>query len=412
MMHAPHPLAACLFALAAPVLAQTIHAPFNISYSYTDLGSAPGVPANYGGITFKANDPSKLLIGGAANGGAGAIYEVSVVRNGSGRVTGFSGNATQFSTAPNIDGGLFYGPGGVLFFTMYPVNSLGQIEPGSTTPDRIVDLTAAGVVGSVGAANITPTGFPNPGMLRIASYSSGNWYDATLTPDGNGTFDVTGVSAATFVGGGPEGLMFVPPGSPLIPDYSYVIITEFSTGSVVLYQTDAQGRAVPSSRLLFMNGLGGAEGACIDPITGDFFFSTYGGGNRVISVQGFGVCGSFITYGTGGGGTNIPQIGGGGCAGRGQQAQIRITGGVPSAFGVMVGGFQRFNQPVLNLTLLAEPFATFFHPLDSAGSFTLPAQLPIDPFLSGLHVYFQSFYLDANAQFGVTGTAGLDMTVR
>ncbi|MBK8097423.1 MAG: hypothetical protein IPK26_09965 [Planctomycetes bacterium] len=399
--------------LAVPALvAQTIQPPFNISYSYTDLGSVPGVPPSYGGITFKANDPSRLLIGGGANGSAGVIYEVAVTRNPSGRVTGFSGTATQFSTAPNIDGGLFYGPGGVLFFTMFPNGSLGQIRPGSTTPDRIVDLLAAGVAGSVGAANITPAGFPNPGMLRIASYGSGNWYDATLTADGNGTYDVTGVSPGTFIGSGPEGLMYVPPGSSLIPDYSYVIISEYGGGNIVLYQIDAQGRPIPTSRVVFMNGIGGAEGACIDPITGDFFFSTFGGGDRVISVQGFGVCGSFITYGAGGGGTTIPQIGGGGCAGRGQQAEIRITGGVPSAFGVMVGGFQRFNQPILNMTLLAQPFATFFHPLDTAGAFTLPAQLPIDPFLSGLHVYFQSFYLDANAPLGVTGTAGLDMTVR
>lgn len=410
MTHAPRTLAACL-SLLAPVLAQTIQAPFNLSYSYTDLGSVPGVPFNYGGITFKANDPSKLLIGGAANGAAGAIYEVSVTRDGSGRVTGFTGTASQFATAPNIDGGLFYGPGGVLFFTMFPTGSLGQIKPGSSAPDRIVDLLALGVVGSVGTGNITPAGFPNPGKLRIASYGSGNWYDADLTADGNGTYDVSGVSAGIFIGSGPEGLMYVPPGSALIPDYSYVIISEYGGGNIVLYQIDAQGRPIPTSRLVFMSGISGAEGACIDPITGDFFFSTYGG-NRVISVQGFGVCGSFVTYGAGGGGPTIPQIGGGGCAGRGQQAQIRITGGVPGVFGVMVGGFQRYSQPLLNLTLLAEPFSTFFHPLDAAGAFTLPAQLPIDPFLSGLHVYFQSFYLDTAAPFGVTATAGLDMTVR
>ena len=31
----------------------------------------------------------------------------------------------------------------------------------------------------------------------------------------------------------------------------------------------------------------GAEGAAIDPLTGDFLFSTFGGGNQVIVVQGF-----------------------------------------------------------------------------------------------------------------------------
>jgi hypothetical protein len=36
-----------------------------------------------------------------------------------------------------------------------------------------------------------------------------------------------------------------------------------------------------------MTGLTGAEGALIDPVTGDFIFSTFGGGDHVIVVRGF-----------------------------------------------------------------------------------------------------------------------------
>ena len=36
-----------------------------------------------------------------------------------------------------------------------------------------------------------------------------------------------------------------------------------------------------------MDGLTGAEGSLIDPVTGDFLFSTFGGGDRLIVVQGF-----------------------------------------------------------------------------------------------------------------------------
>jgi hypothetical protein len=36
-----------------------------------------------------------------------------------------------------------------------------------------------------------------------------------------------------------------------------------------------------------VTGLVGAEGAWIDPLTGDFLFSTFGGSNRVIKVSGF-----------------------------------------------------------------------------------------------------------------------------
>lgn len=36
-----------------------------------------------------------------------------------------------------------------------------------------------------------------------------------------------------------------------------------------------------------ITGLSGAEGAFIDPVTGDFLFSTFGGGNQVIRLSGF-----------------------------------------------------------------------------------------------------------------------------
>ena len=36
-----------------------------------------------------------------------------------------------------------------------------------------------------------------------------------------------------------------------------------------------------------MTGLGGAEGGTRDPVTGDFLFSTFGGGDRVLVVRGF-----------------------------------------------------------------------------------------------------------------------------
>jgi hypothetical protein len=38
---------------------------------------------------------------------------------------------------------------------------------------------------------------------------------------------------------------------------------------------------------VFISGLDGAEGALLDPVTGDFLFSTFGGGSRVIAVRGF-----------------------------------------------------------------------------------------------------------------------------
>ena len=99
--------------------AQTIAPAFVSNYSFVDLGSAAGVPINYGGLTLKAGDPNTLLIGGRADNSAGAIYSIGVTRDVDGHINAFSGTASLFSTAANIDGGLAYGPGGVLFAATY-----------------------------------------------------------------------------------------------------------------------------------------------------------------------------------------------------------------------------------------------------------------------------------------------------
>src|SRR4051812_11596795 len=65
----------------------------------TDFATSPGttIPNNLGGITFL--DANTILVGGAANGGAGAIYQMSVTRDINSHISGF-GAASLFSTAP------------------------------------------------------------------------------------------------------------------------------------------------------------------------------------------------------------------------------------------------------------------------------------------------------------------------
>lgn len=398
--------------LLTPLAAQTIQPPFAGVYGFTDLGAVPGVPTPLGGVVFKNGDPSRLLIGGNANAAAGAIYEISVVRDPTGHITGFSGQPTQVATAANIDGGLQYGPGGVLFFTRYSQNEIGQIKPGSTAPDRIDQLAPFGVTGSVGALSFVPAGFANAGELKIASYSGQTWWGFTLTPDTNGTFNLAVANGPVPVQGGPEGILFVPPGSALIPAYRYVLLTEYSSGAIAVYALDAQSNPILGSRVPFLTGLGGAEGATIDPITGDLVFSTFGGGDRVLTVQGFGVCGAFVNYGVGIAGTGgVPGILGGGCAGRGQVANIAVTG-APGRAGLLACGFVPLAVPLFTGQLLVDPFATFFHVLDGAGQWTLAASLPINPGISGLSAYFQGFYLDSGSAFGISATDGVHMTIR
>jgi hypothetical protein len=256
-------------------------------YTITDLGTPTGVPGLLGGLTLMAGTTDTLLVGGNANGAAGAIYSIGLVRDAGGHITGFSSPATLFSTAPYIDGGLAYGPGGVLFYTGFPTNQVGQIKPGSSTPDKVIDLGAT-VGSSVGALNFVPDYAPGAGGFKIVSYNTGGFYSATLTADGSGTYDITSTTLETpGLSGGPEGFVYVPPGSPVFGDAPTMLVSEYIAGNIAAYDVDSSGNPILGTRRDFITGLTGAEGAFIDPVTGDFLFSTFGGGNRIIVVRGF-----------------------------------------------------------------------------------------------------------------------------
>ena len=279
--------------IAGTAIAQTIAPTFDPDYDFVVLGAVPSLPTNAGGLTFAPSDPNTILIGGAANGFTADVFSIAVTRGAGGHITAFSGTATFYADATGasggIDGGLSFGPGGVLFFTSYSDNRLGQIKPGSTTVDKLVDLNAAaiGVASSVGALAFVPAGFPGAGRLKLAQYSgSGNWYDVTLAPDANGTYDVTGASFKVAIGGGPEGIIYIAAGNAQFAVPS-ILVSEYGGGNIAAYEIDANGDPVVATRRVFMSGLGGAEGAVVDPVTGDFLFSTFGNGNRVIVVKGF-----------------------------------------------------------------------------------------------------------------------------
>jgi hypothetical protein len=268
-----------------PVFAQTVDPFYSGTYSLFNLGSVAGVPTNYGGLIFKAGDSNTILLGGAANGGSGRFYSVPVIRGAGNHIVSF-GPATVLGFGINNDGGIAYGPGGVLFYSEYPVNNAGQVKPSSTSDDKTVALGPLGIASSTGALNFVPAGYNGAGQFKISSWSGGEFYTVTLAADGSGTYNLTAAALQVTLPGGPEGFVYVPLGSTLFPSQS-MLVSEYSNGIVSSYTIDANGNPVLASRRSFIGGLTGAEGAAIDPVTGDFLFSTFGGGNQIIEVRGF-----------------------------------------------------------------------------------------------------------------------------
>jgi RHS repeat-associated protein len=278
-----------------PSAAPTVHIdPFYAnSYSVYDLGAVAGVPLPYGPVLLKQGDPNTLLIGGSANKQAGELYAVHVVRGTGGHIIGFDGTATPFAEGAWNDGNMIYGPGDVLLVARWPVNQLGEILPGSTKTNKIIDLAALGVADSDAAINLVPGGFAGAGRFKIACWPNGEWYDAALAPDGSGTFNITNVTEVTAAHlprspYGPEGFIYVAHGSPDFNQDS-LVVSEWAIGAVSTYQVDGNGDPIISTRRTLLSNLpAGAEGAMIDPLTGDYLFGTFGGSpDHVFAVRGF-----------------------------------------------------------------------------------------------------------------------------
>jgi hypothetical protein len=286
----PYSFALCLGLLAsAGSRAQTLTPDFvSAGYAITDLGSITDLPTPYGGLTIRPASPDTLYIGGTANQTGGAVYKVPLVRDGiTQQITGFAGPAVQYAPAPSIDGGLSFAPNGTMLYTRYSMNEFGQLLTNNSTLS--IPLTPLGITGSVGSHVFVPEGAPGVGTLIMASYSASIMYNVPFTIGVDGDYQPAAPTASVSVSGlatGPEGIAYVPSGSAGSTNPS-MVVSAYSMGKIVAFEVDADGLPVTSTARDMITGLTGAEGAFIDPLTGDFLFSTFGSFNRVIRVSGF-----------------------------------------------------------------------------------------------------------------------------
>lgn len=283
---------ACSLLFGAGVHAQTVEAPFAADYRLTDLGPPAGVPSNVGGLTLRRDQPNTLYVVGASTQSVAGVYRIGITRDEVGHIVGLNGSATLHAAAPHADGGLQFGPGGVLFFTRYNMNELGQIRPGSSGMDKSIPLFPLGILPSVGGLAFVPWGHARTGELALLSNLTNRTYSATLVPDGAGTFDIATVTPGPTLSGGIEGYVYVPPRSPGFTDHDHVLLCEWGAGVVSTFELDDHGDPDHATRQVFLSGVPSCIGAVIDPLSGDLLISIYGGSpagtNHVFAVRGFG----------------------------------------------------------------------------------------------------------------------------
>ena len=179
------------------------------------------------------------------------------------------------ASAPDIDGGLVAGPGGDLFYTTYPDNTLGEIKAGSPSANKLVNLTNLGVTPSTGGLGLVPSGFSNGGHLKITSYDASKMFDTALSPDGSGTYNVAhaGSDVESFGAvNSHDSAVFIPAGNPLFVANT-ALICDYSNlnnpSKVVAYQTDGNSDPIVSTGTDFLVNLPQAAGIVIDPVTHD-----------------------------------------------------------------------------------------------------------------------------------------------
>lgn len=266
----------------------TLEPPYDQYYSCYDLGEMPGVPKEWGGVVIDKDDPNILLAGGAANTPAGQLYAVPIARDEGCHIVGYRNMPTAAVAAAEYnDGGLTYHPeSAVLFLARWPVNELGQLKPGSATTDKVIDLTALGVVSSPGGFTFVPAGFPGEHTLKAVSWPGGEWYTVDLAPDGGGTYDITKITTHAPIVGGPEAFVYISDDNPEFPVDS-LLVAEWSAGNIAAYEADPAGDPVIATRKDFIKGLSGAESAHVDALSGDFLFATFAGVERLVVIRGF-----------------------------------------------------------------------------------------------------------------------------
>lgn len=291
--------------LAAAATAQTL--PSTLTKVGTYTSAQLGVKAGAGGIEFDAAGRTLYLndVGGKQ------VVAVTVVRNTSGRITGFTSPTTVVaskSVRGVPDGGLDVSPVGTFFFNNYATAELEQYSP-STKAHTVTTLTTLGLSGSPGGAEF----FAKNGSLLVADYDTGGLYELPLTLQSNLTYTVGKATKYMDTPTGVEGFDFIPTG-PFNQNRGLVLVNYDNSNVHILGidPTTSKPFMDAAGKTFFVpliTGMSEPMDVEFDPITKDMFISDYSSATATLlqfsgEIRG-GFDGAFNLFGPG-----CPQQGG------------------------------------------------------------------------------------------------------
>jgi hypothetical protein len=274
--------AAAVLAAADPVVAAVppvVQPPFADDYILVPLGEIPGVHAPYGALNFELGATDQVIVGGYTGTANALLYDIDLLRDVTGSIAGFVGTASPLTEAFAVSSGVTYGPDDVLFYSRVTWE-MGEVKADSTATDKVVKFSSASMYRPTGLTFVPP-GFPGAGQLKMTTFNvDGDWWSLTIAPDDTGTYDVTAAVKGPALPNYPEGFVYVPAGLPGFPNQSVVVCeyaNAYGAGKISAYDLDQNGNPVLATRREIVTGLDVPTGIAIDPLTGDFLWTSYQG---------------------------------------------------------------------------------------------------------------------------------------
>jgi uncharacterized repeat protein (TIGR01451 family) len=269
-----------------------------------------GIPGSLGGLLFSP-DGDTLLVVGASESWSSALYAVPVIRDPASGEVADLGPIEQVRQVfagswSGLDAGFDYGPGGTLFYTYWSANYLGERPGGGTEAETTYEMGAVGIPSSIAGLTFSPfirdagTGH---GLLQVSAWNYGGTkelFDVPLQPAGSGIF--TPQMAEVFVSlpeRGTGAIQYIPSGkyggNLMFVNWDrgevWILAIDPSTGHPIDAGTGLPALGTSNPRAwVFASGLGvGPWGLEFDPLSNDFFVSTYRGDpyNSIIQIGGF-----------------------------------------------------------------------------------------------------------------------------